>query len=193
MDVLHLRGVTIDQARLVGVGDRLADAIGGEADREIRRVLGECLARHADADIDVTLHLVDEPLPLGVKQSVMRDVLALQPVSKVVARLLTLVVENDDIDEIDEIVEAFEQRVMDLHHVVRAEITSAVPLSPEKIQAIEASLATASGARVVITPRVDPALLGGVVAKVGSRVYDGSVVRHLARIRARLVSGDSLQ
>jgi F-type H+-transporting ATPase subunit delta len=82
---------------------------------------------------------------------------------------------------------------MDLHHVVRAEITSAVPLPAEKIQAIEASLATASGARVVITPRVDPAILGGVVAKVGSRVYDGSVVRHLARIRARLVSGDSLQ
>jgi len=74
-----------------------------------------------------------------------------------------------------------------------AEITSAVPLPADKVQAIEASLATASGARVVITPRVDPAILGGIVAKVGSRVYDGSVARHLARIRARLVSGDSLQ
>ena len=137
--------------------------------------------------------LTSPGVPLGVKQSVMRDVLALQPVSKVVARLLTLVVENDDIDEIDEIVEAFEQRVLDLHHVVRAEITSAVPLSADKVQAIEASLAEASGARVVITPRVDPAILGGIVAKVGSRVYDGSVARHLARIRARLVSGDSLQ
>jgi F0F1-type ATP synthase delta subunit len=73
--------------------------------------------------------LTSPGVPLGVKQSVMRDVLALQPVSKVVARLLTLVVENDDIDEIDEIVEAFEQRVLDLHHVVRAEITSAVPIT----------------------------------------------------------------
>ena len=142
---------------------------------------------------DLGRALTSPGVPLGVKQSVMRDVLALQPVSKVVARLLTLVVENDDIDEIDEIVEAFEQRVLDLHQVVRAEITSAVPLSADKVQAIEASLATASGARVVITPRVDPAILGGIVAKVGSRVYDGSVARHLARIRARLVSGDSLQ
>ena len=137
--------------------------------------------------------LTSPGVPLGVKQSVMRDVLALQPVSKVVARLLTLVVENDDIDEIDDIVEAFEQRVMDLHHVVRAEITSAVPLPADKVQAIEASLAAAAGSRVVVTPRVDPAILGGVVAKVGSRVYDGSIARHLARIRARLVSGDSLQ
>jgi F0F1-type ATP synthase delta subunit len=44
----------------------------------------------------------------------------------------------------------------------------------------------------VITPKVDPALLGGVVAKVGSRVYDGSIARHLARIRARLVAGEQL-
>jgi F-type H+-transporting ATPase subunit delta len=153
------------------------------------KALGAAFTGHPD------LHraLTSPGVPLGVKQSVMRDVLALQPVSKVVARLLTLVVENDDIDEIDEIVEAFEQRVLDLHHVVRAEITSAVPLAADKVQAIEASLAEASGARVVITPRVDPAILGGIVAKVGSRVYDGSVARHLARIRARLVSGDSLQ
>ena len=132
-------------------------------------------------------------MPLGAKLNVMRDVLSLQPVSKVIARLLMLVVENDDVDELDEIVEAFDQRVLDLHQVVRAEITSAVPLSDDKLRAIEASLADASGARVIITPRVDPAILGGVVAKVGSRVYDGSVARHLARIRTRLVSGDSLQ
>jgi len=153
------------------------------------KALGAAFTGHPD------LHraLTSPGVPLGVKQSVMRDVLALQPVSKVVARLLTLVVENDDIDEIDAIVQAFEQRVLDLHHVVRAEITSAVPLPADKVQAIEASLAAAAGSRVVVTPRVDPAILGGVAAKVGSRVYDGSIARHLARIRARLVSGDSLQ
>ena len=153
------------------------------------KTLGGAISSHAD----LRRALTSPGVPLGAKQNVMRDVLALQPVSKIVARLLTLIVENDDIDEIEQIVEAFEQRVLDLHHVVRADITSAVPLPDDKVRAIEAALAEASGARVVITPRVDPAILGGVVAKVGSRVYDGSVARHLARIRARLVSGDSLQ
>jgi F-type H+-transporting ATPase subunit delta len=153
------------------------------------KALGAAISGHADLQRALT----SPGVPPGAKLNVMRDVIALQPVSRVVARLLTLVVENDDVDEIDEIVEAFEQRVLDLHQVVRAEITSAVPLSDDKLRAIEASLADASGARVVITPRVDPAILGGVVAKVGSRVYDGSVARHLARIRTRLVSGDSLQ
>jgi F-type H+-transporting ATPase subunit delta len=153
------------------------------------KALGEVFTGHSD----LRKALTSPGVPLGVKQNIARDVLALQPVSKVVARLLTLIVENDDIDEIDEIVEAFEQRVLDVHKVVRAEITSAVPLSADKVQAIEASLAAAAGVRVVVTPRVDPAILGGVVAKLGSRVYDGSIARHLARIRARLVSGDSLQ
>jgi len=153
------------------------------------KALGAAITSHADLQRALT----SPGVPLGAKQNIMRDVLALQPVSKVVARLFTLIVENDDVDEIAEIVEAFEQRVLDLHQVVRAEIVSAVPLPPEKVQAIEASLAAAAGTRVVVTPRVDSQILGGVVAKVGSRVYDGSIARHLARIRARLVSGESVQ
>lgn len=151
--------------------------------------IGAAFAGHADLQRALT----SPGVPLGVKQNVMRELLALQPVSRVVARLVTLIVENDDVDELEAIVQAFEQRVLDLHHVVRAEITSAVPLSDDKLRAIEAALADASGARVVITPRVDATILGGVVAKVGSRVYDGSIARHLARIRTRLVSGDTLQ
>jgi F-type H+-transporting ATPase subunit delta len=131
-------------------------------------------------------------VPLGAKQNLMRELLALQPGSKVVARLMTLIVENDDVNELAVILEEFEQRVLELHQVVKAEITSAVPLPADKLQAIEASLAAAAGSRVVITPKVDPAILGGVVAKVGSRVYDGSVARHLERIRARLVAGEQL-
>jgi F-type H+-transporting ATPase subunit delta len=153
------------------------------------KALGAAISGHADLQRALT----SPGVPLGVKQNVMRDLLALQPGSRVVARLLTLIVENDDVNEIDQIVEAFEQRVLDMHQVVRAEITSAVPLSDDKVQAIQASLAAAAGARVVITPKVDPAILGGVVAKVGSRVYDGSIARHLARIRARLVNGESFQ
>lgn len=153
------------------------------------KAFGAAITGHADLNRALT----SPGVPLGAKQSVMRELLALQPVSKLVARLLTLVVENDDVNEIEQIVEAFEQRVMDFHHVVRAEIASAVPLPPDRVQAIEASLSAVSGSKVLVTPSVDPDLLGGVVAKIGSRVYDGSVARHLARIRARLVAGESLQ
>jgi F-type H+-transporting ATPase subunit delta len=171
----------------------LFDVVSKSGDVDTALAELKALAGAIAGHVDLRRALTSPGVPLGVKQNVMGQVIALQPVSRVVARLVTLIVENDDVDEMPDIVEAFEQRVLDLHHVVRAEITSAVPLSADKVQAIEAALADASGARVVITPRVDPDILGGVVAKVGSRVYDGSVARHLARIRTRLVSGDSLQ
>ena len=152
------------------------------------KAIGDAIAGH----LDLKRALTSPGVPLGVKQNIMRELLTLQPVSKLVARLLTLVVERDDVNELEFIVDAFEQRVLDFHHVVRAEVTSAAPLAADKVQGIEAALAAASGSRVVVTPRVDPALIGGVVAKVGSRLYDGSVARHLARIRARLVAGDQL-
>jgi F-type H+-transporting ATPase subunit delta len=163
----------------------------GDVDRTLveLKALGGAITGHAELERALT----SAGVPVSAKQSVVRELLALQPVSKVVARLMTLIVENDDVNELAVIVEEFEQRVLELHQVVKAEITSAVPLAADKMAAIEASLAAAAGSRVVITSRVDPAILGGVVAKVGSRVYDGSVVRHLARIRARLVSGESLQ
>jgi F0F1-type ATP synthase delta subunit len=40
---------------------------------------------------------------------------------------------------------------------------------------------------------VDPGIVGGVIARVGSRVFDGSVTRHLQRVRERLVAEQSLQ
>src|SRR6476620_6162152 len=95
----------------------LFDVVAKSGDVDVALVelktLGAALTGHAD------LHqaLTSPGVPLGVKQNVMRDVLALQPVSKVVARLLTLVVENDDMNEMDAIVAAFEQRVLDLHKV----------------------------------------------------------------------------
>ena len=132
-------------------------------------------------------------VPLGAKQNIARAVLELQPVSKVVARLVTLIVENDDVNEFDLIVEAFEQRVLDFHQVVRAEITSAVPLTDDQVEAIEQSLAASSG----VTRRRHAAGRSGDDRRRRRQGRQPRLRRqrrrHLARIRARLVSGESLQ
>ena len=50
-------------------------------------------------------------------------------------------------------------------------------------------LGEATGKQVSIDARVDPSIIGGVVAKIGSTVYDGSVARQLERLREQLESG----
>jgi F-type H+-transporting ATPase subunit delta len=69
---------------------------------------------------------------------------------------------------------------------VRAEVVTAEPLSDDRAQAVERGLAQASGRNVQMTVRVDPSLIGGAVARIGSTVYDASVATQLQKIRQRL-------
>lgn len=69
---------------------------------------------------------------------------------------------------------------------LRARVTSAVPLEPQAAQAIADKLSQATQAKVLLDRAVDPALLGGVIAQVGSLVYDGSVRTQLEDLRKSL-------
>ena len=69
---------------------------------------------------------------------------------------------------------------------VRARVTSAVPLDAASAQAIADKLAHATRAQVILDRAVDPALLGGVVAQVGSLTFDGSVRTQLEDLRRTL-------
>jgi F-type H+-transporting ATPase subunit delta len=75
---------------------------------------------------------------------------------------------------------------MEHQQVINAEVTTAVPLTPDRVAQFEKRIAAATGRRVTMTATVDPALIGGAVARVGSIVYDGSIATQLSRIRARL-------
>lgn len=67
-----------------------------------------------------------------------------------------------------------------------AEVTSAKPLDAGQLSQIITALETLSGKKVAVTRREDPALLGGVVAKVGDTVYDGSLRTQLRNLRDEL-------
>lgn len=70
---------------------------------------------------------------------------------------------------------------------ITAEVTSAKPLDPAQLTQITAALEKLSGKKVTISKKEDPDLLGGVVAKVGDRVYDGSLRTQLRNLREELI------
>ena len=72
---------------------------------------------------------------------------------------------------------------------MRAEVTTAIPISADRAKAIETGLAKATGRSVTLAVHVDPALIGGAVTRIGSTVYDGSLSGQLERMRARLEEG----
>src|SRR5688572_30081673 len=87
-------------------------------------------------------------------------------------RMLDLLAENGRLSILGEVAAAYQARVMDAEGVMTAELATAFPLDDVRQQALAAALSQATGRRVEVTGRVDPAMIGGVVAKVGSVVYD---------------------
>jgi len=81
--------------------------------------------------------------------------------------------------ELDAMIEAKAGRV-------HADIVSAKPLDPAQLQQITAALEKLSGKKVSVDKREDPELLGGVVAKIGDVVYDGSLRAQLNALRDEL-------
>ncbi len=75
----------------------------------------------------------------------------------------------------------------DDQNVVRAEVLSAGPLSGDYLGKLRAELERATGKKVMVTHRTDPALIGGVVTKIGDRVIDGSVRARLTGFRESLL------
>jgi F-type H+-transporting ATPase subunit delta len=111
------------------------------------------------------------------------DQLGLTPQVK---KLLVMLTERQGLELVPDLVEAYRERLLDHLNIVRGEVATAAPLSPEKTKALQDRLSQATGKNVELSVRVDPSLIGGVVARIGSTVYDGSVRTQLKRLRAEL-------
>ena len=104
-----------------------------------------------------------------------------------VTKVLVLLAQDRKLNYLPDLAAAYRERLLAHQNVVRAEVTSAMPLSPEKTKALADSLSQMTGKKIELSVSVDPGLLGGVVAKIGSTVYDGSVKTQLQRMRQELV------
>ena len=98
----------------------------------------------------------------------------------------SMLADRDRLSLVPAIGVAYHDRLMAYRRVIRAEITTAAPLADTRVQQLKDALAQATGRDVTLTTAVNPAIIGGVVARVGSTVYDGSLATQLAKMRARL-------
>jgi F-type H+-transporting ATPase subunit delta len=133
--------------------------------------------------------LLNPAVPPAAKRNIIAELSERAGISPVLHRILRLLAERDRLVLLPDLVDAYRQRLMDHLQIVRADVTTATPLPEDRLRALQASLAQATGRQVAMTTKIDPAIIGGVVARIGSTVYDGSVVGQLQRIRERMVEG----
>jgi F-type H+-transporting ATPase subunit delta len=106
-----------------------------------------------------------------------------------VRNFVRILVDRDRLPEVPGIVEALRELINVQRGIVTAEVTTAVPLDAELERVLAERLASHLGSqpdKVMIRSRVDPAIIGGVVARVGDQVIDDSVRGRIERLRRTL-------
>jgi F-type H+-transporting ATPase subunit delta len=122
------------------------------------------------------------------RRALMESVSKAMALSVPVTKMLVLLARTGKLELVPDLASAYQERLLAHQNIVRADVTSAAPLSPEKTKALEESLSKVTGKKVELSVSVDPQLLGGVVARIGSTVYDGSVMTQLQRMRQEISS-----
>ena len=111
---------------------------------------------------------------------------ALGKVDPVLANTLRLLVDRNRLGYLPDIARLFRDMADAQAGRLRGHVTSAVPLTPDALKQLSEHLKALTQRNVVLEPRVDPSVLGGVAAQVGSTLYDGTLRTQLEQMRRQL-------
>jgi F-type H+-transporting ATPase subunit delta len=99
------------------------------------------------------------------------------------AKFIAIVAQNRRLFALPQIITGYQRLLAELRGEVTAEVTAAQDLSKPQVTALNEQLKRAVGSKVAVQVRVDPAIIGGLVVKVGSRMVDGSLRTKLQRLQ----------
>ena len=129
--------------------------------------------------------LTDPALPGQRKRAVLADVLG-ERANLVTVNLLGFVIEQGRARDLGAIVDELAALAAERRQAAVAEVRTAVPLDATHRSRLAEALEQATGRRIELKVVVDPSVVGGVVARIGDQVIDGSVRRRLELARERL-------
>lgn len=107
------------------------------------------------------------------------------------ANLLRTMLAHHRLHILGEVYAEFRHRINESRGVVVADVTTAAPLGTEEQARMRERLAEMTGRQVNLQFATDPSLIGGVVTRIGSVVYDGSIRTQLQEIKQRLKEGQA--
>lgn len=138
------------------------------------------------ASAELRTALLTPAIQTSRKHAVMARLIERLGGAPLIRNFVNVIINHRRIGIFSDIREAFEQTLDERRGFVRAEVVSAAPLEQGRSASLESELSRLTGKRMRLRFNVNPDLLGGVLARIGSTVYDGSVRGQLQQLRRRL-------
>jgi F-type H+-transporting ATPase subunit delta len=160
----------------------IAESDAARIERELDAIVS-AVAAHAELQ-----HALTSPrIPALAKQGVVRALAERGAVAEPLARVLDLLAQRGRLELLPELLAVYRERLLAHQNVAQGSVTSATPLAPDTVRQLAERLGQLTGKTVQLDANVDPSLIGGLVARVGSTVYDGSVRTQLEKMKQQLV------
>jgi F-type H+-transporting ATPase subunit delta len=132
--------------------------------------------------------VLDNPLvPEASREAILGDIADRMGLSEAAKNTLRLLARKRRLAAVPDIARQLARLADEEQGIVRADVTSAGPLSDDYLGKLRAELEKATGKKVVVSHKQDKSLIGGVVTRLGDRVIDGSVRARLAGFRESLL------
>jgi F-type H+-transporting ATPase subunit delta len=153
--------------------------------------------RDVQAEIDLWAAMIEDnpqlkeifsnpTIPYEQKARVVQELISRSRVRETTAGFLQVLLKNQRLDQLKDIAERFRLLLDDRAGVVAASVTSARPIPEDQQGALRDALANVTGKTVRLSFETDEAIIGGVVARIGSTIFDGSVESQLQRLAVDL-------
>jgi F-type H+-transporting ATPase subunit delta len=177
-------------SRQTGVGERYAVALfdlASDADQIVPVENDLKTLKRLRAESGDLRRVMDSPAFAAEDRARALDAVAQRAAMQTLTRkFLGLLAANRRVAVLPQVIDAYMRLSAERRGVVAAEVTTAVPLTDAQTQGLKASLRQALGKDPEITTRVDPAILGGLKVRVGSRLFDSSVKTRLDQLKFAL-------
>jgi len=171
-----------EAARIDGYATAVLAVAGAEGDQSGLSDQLFQVARAIEGSEELRDALTNPQIPLERKKGVVDDVLSGRA-DGVVVSVVNMLVANGRIGEIGAIARRALELAAATQQAVVAEVRTAVELDAATVERLTAKLTAVTGKKVEPNVIVDPKLVGGIVAKVGDTVFDGSVANRLQELR----------
>lgn len=112
---------------------------------------------------------------------------AIKGISQMARNLAYILISRNKISSLGDVAKQYEQLLDDYHGIKHAEVTTAIPLDEAEISRVQTTLEALTGKKIVMTTKIDPVIIGGIVARINGKLLDGSTSSKLLALKNELV------
>lgn len=167
----------------------LADVVFSERIKpeEVQSQLNDFAAAWHESP-DLREVMLDPSFPAVQKVAILDKLNTRLEMSKPVRNFIAVLINHDRLESLDEMLSSFRHEMNSRLNIAEVEVTSARKLDESERKSLESQVAELAGSAITAKFLEDPSLVGGVIVKVGSTVYDDSIRGRLTRLKEELAA-----